>query len=94
MITEIAMLTVDSSEVEAFEKMYQEVVPVLRKQPGYLSDTLMHAIERPDEYILAVEWESVKDHERFIESEEYPNMSGPFGEFVKDSSFAHYRTVS
>jgi heme-degrading monooxygenase HmoA len=93
MVTEVAVLKIDPSEADAFEGMYGEVVPVLRRQPGYRSDRLMRAIERPEEYILAVEWDSVDAHQAFIDSDEYSLMSNPFGEFVLDSGFAHYDTV-
>lgn len=94
MVTEVAILKIDPSKAEAFEKMYSDVVPVLRRQDGYINDSLMRAIERPEEYILSVEWEAVESHQNFIDSSEYPLMSGPFGEFVLDSHFAHYNIVA
>ena len=94
MVTEVAVLKIDPEEARAFEKTYTEVAPVLRKQKGYISDKLMHAIERPEEYILAVEWENVEAHQAFIDSDEYSQMSGPFGDFVKESGFAHFMTVA
>lgn len=94
MVTEVAVLKIDPKNASAFEEMYSEVAPVLRSQKGYLSDKLMHAIERPEEYILAVEWESKEAHEAFIASEDYSKMSGRFGEFVIESGFAHFTTVA
>ena len=93
MIREIAILKIDPAKEDAFKKMYTEVVPVLRRQEGYLEDKLLHAIERPEEYILMVSWQSVEFHQKFIESPDYPQMSGPFGDFVLESGFAHYNTV-
>jgi heme-degrading monooxygenase HmoA len=94
MVTELAIIKIDPSESESFEKMYKEVVSVLREQPGYQHDKLMRAIERPEEYLLAVEWDSVGSHQAFIDSDSYSLMSDPFGKFVKDSSFAHFNTVN
>lgn len=94
MVTEIAILTIDAKQAPEFEKMASEITPkILRKQKGYISDKLFHAIERPGEYILAVEWENVEAHKAFIASQEYALMSDPFGKFVKNSTFAHYVTT-
>lgn len=94
MVTEVAILKIDQNKAKDFEKMYAEVVPVLRRQSGYISDKLMHANERPEEYILAVEWENIDSHQRFIDSSEYSQMSDPFGKYVIESTFAHYFTVA
>ncbi len=93
MVTELAILKIDPAEAEAFEKTYQDVVHILRRQGGYLADKLMQGVERPEEYVLAVEWESVEDHQRFIDSADYPSLDGALGKYVKEGSFAHYRTI-
>ena len=94
MVTEIAVLKIDPSQAEAFEKTYQDVVHILRRQPGYQADKLLRAIERPEEYILTVEWDSVADHENFIKAPDYPDLDGALGAFVKEGDFAHYRTIA
>ena len=94
MVSEIAVLKINPEEAPAFEKMYSEVVPILRSQKGYRGDKLLRAIERPEEYILAVEWDDVEAHQAFIDSVSYSEMTGPFGKFVKESGFAHYNTVA
>jgi heme-degrading monooxygenase HmoA len=93
MITELAILTIDPDNAEDFEKTYQDVVHILRRQPGYLADKLMRAIERPEEYILAVEWESVADHENFIAAADYPDLDGALGEYVLEANVAHFNTL-
>lgn len=93
MITEIFVFKIDPEKDTEFEQMYTGAAPVLRRQPGYQSDRLMRAIERPDEYILAVEWSSVEAHQAFIAAPDYPEMDGPFSGFVKEGLLAHYNTV-
>jgi len=93
MITELAILTINPTDAEEFEKTHQDLVQILRRQPGYLDDKLMRAIERPEEYVLAVEWEAVEDHQRFIDSADYPALDGPLGSYVKEGSFAHYNSL-
>ena len=94
MIKEIAILKIDPARAEAFEGVYRDVAHILRRQPGYRSDRLYRAIERPEEYILEVEWESVADHENFISADDYPDLDGALGLFVKEGGFAHYRLVN
>ncbi len=93
MITEIAVLKIDAAQSKDFEKMHNDVVKILRRQTGYKSDKLLSAHEVAGQYVLMVEWESINDHQKFIDSTEYPLMSEPYGKFVKDFSFAHYTTV-
>jgi heme-degrading monooxygenase HmoA len=94
MITEISLMKIDPEKSDMFEKMAAEITPkTLRKQKGYRSDKLFHSIEHPEEYILVIEWESVEAHKAFINSKDYPLMSDPFGKFVINSTFAHYKEV-
>ena len=94
MVTEVFVFKIDPAEAQEFEIMYTDVVSVLRKQKGYRSDKLMRAIERPEDYILAVEWDSVEAHQAFINSDSYPEMDGPFGGYVIEGTLAHYNTVA
>lgn len=93
MVREICILMVEPAQTKEFEKMHADVVSVLRRQPGYHSDKLLAAREVSGQYVLMVEWESVEAHQKFIDSNDYPLMSSPYGKFVKDSSFAHYTSV-
>lgn len=94
MVTEVAVLKIDPSQAKKFEKTYRNVVGILRRQRGYINDRLMRAIERPEEYILAVEWDQVADHERFIAAPDYPDLDGALGQYVVDANFAHYISIS
>ena len=93
MITEVAILKIDPAEAEKFERTYREVAHILQRQPGYLTDRLMKAIENPGQYILAVEWGRVQDHLDFIAAPDYPELDGALGKFVKEASFAHYSSL-
>ena len=94
MVTEVFVFKINPAAAEKFEKVYAEIVPILRKQKGYHSDRLMRAIERPEEYILAVEWDNVEAHQAFIDSDSYPEMDQPFGGFVEEGILAYYITVA
>ena len=94
MVTEVAQLQVDPHQAEGFENTYLTVAPILRRQAGFQGDRLLRSIEHPGQYILAVEWDAVADHQRFIDSADYPDLDGPLSEFVQEGSFAHSLTVS
>jgi heme-degrading monooxygenase HmoA len=94
MVYEIAVLKINPEKSADFEKMYTEVVAILRRQKGYKGDQLLHAIERPDEYVLKVAWEGVAAHQDFIDSPDYPQISGPFGDYVIESGFAHFTVAA
>ena len=94
MVTEVFVFKINPEKDAEFEQMYADAAPVLRRQPGYQSDRLMRAIERPEEYILAVEWDSMEAHLAFTKAEDYPEIDGPFSGFVKEGILAHYNTIA
>ena len=94
MIFEISSLTIDPAKAAGFLKMYNDVAPVLRKQPGYINDKLLMTDEIPGNYYLIVEWKEKKDHQNFIQSADYSKMAAPFGIFVLKSNFEHYSVVA
>lgn len=93
MITELAILEIDPENADLFENTYREVVHILKRQAGFLSEKLLRAIEAPEQYILAVEWESVGDHQRFIDAPDYPDLDSALGQFVVHGSFYHYNSI-
>ena len=93
MITELAILKIDPKKADLFESTYRDVVHVLKRQPGFLSEQLLRAIEAPEQYVLSVEWESVEDHKRFIDAPDYPDLDSALGQFVVDGSFYHYNSI-
>jgi heme-degrading monooxygenase HmoA len=94
MVTEIAILQIDPTQCEGFERTYRDVVHILQRQPGYQSERLMRSLEDPGQYILAVEWDSKEDHLRFIDAPDYPDLDGALGNYVKDAAVAHYRKIN
>jgi len=94
MIKEIAVISIDPAEAEAFEKTYLEVAPVLRRQPGYLYDELLRADENDREYILIVHWDTVQDHKDFMASKDFALLADPWGPFQKKVELRHGRIVA
>ena len=72
MILEVAPLHVRAGQSAAFEAAFSQAQGIIVGAPGYITHELQRCLERPDEYILLVRWESVEAHEvGFRKSPEY-----------------------
>jgi heme-degrading monooxygenase HmoA len=63
MILEVAPLHIRSGRAAEFEAAFASAQRIIALMPGYLSHELQRCVERPDEYVLLVRWESVEAHE-------------------------------
>jgi heme-degrading monooxygenase HmoA len=71
-ILEHAVLSVRPGQQEAFEEAFGKAKRIIAAMPGFHGLTLSRCIERPDDYLLLVEWERLEDHtERFRGSARY-----------------------
>jgi heme-degrading monooxygenase HmoA len=72
MVVEHALLPVKADQEAAFERAFGEAKTIIAAMPGFRSLTLSRCIERPDTYLLLVEWDQLEDHtEGFRGSPEY-----------------------
>lgn len=72
MILEIAPLRIRAGQASAFENAFREAQSIISAMPGYVSHELQRCLERQDEYVLLVRWESVEAHQvGFRESPRY-----------------------
>ena len=72
MILEVAILDVISSQERDFESAFAKASSIIASMPGYISHQLQHCIEKPNRYILLVQWETLEDHTvGFRGSEQY-----------------------
>ena len=63
MILEHALLPGRQGEEAAFESALLEALPIIRNTPGCLGVTVSRCVERPDGYLLLVQWRSIEDHQ-------------------------------
>jgi len=63
MILEVAPLQIHPGQGEAFEESFRRAQAIISASPGYISHELHRCLERPNEYVLLVRWESVEAHE-------------------------------
>jgi heme-degrading monooxygenase HmoA len=72
MILEVAPLAVRLGQATEFETAFKEAQSIIASMPGYISHELARCLERPDEFVLLVRWESIEAHEiGFRKSPEY-----------------------
>ncbi|MCL6268120.1 antibiotic biosynthesis monooxygenase family protein [Flagellimonas myxillae] len=72
MVLEVAILNIKHGLASAFEASFDEASSIITGMKGYMGHELKKCIEKPDQYILLVKWETLEDHEEgFRKSEEY-----------------------
>jgi len=71
-ILEHALLPVKPGEEADFESAFAQAKAIIASMPGFLGLTLSRSLERPNTYLLLVEWERLVDHtEGFRGSPQY-----------------------
>lgn len=72
MILEHAVLPVRPDRAAAFEAAFEEAKGIIAAAPGFAGLRLARGVERPDTYLLLVEWAELADHtEGFRGSDAY-----------------------
>lgn len=84
MILEVAILDVIAGEEEAFELAFEKAQKIISVMSGYVSHQLQRCIEKPNRYILLVNWKSLEDHTvGFRESKQYQEWRGLLHHFYR-----------
>lgn len=72
MIIEEALLDVRPGQEGAFERAFAEAKALIASARGFESLQLHRCVERPNRYLLLVQWQHLEDHtERFRGSASY-----------------------
>jgi heme-degrading monooxygenase HmoA len=61
-IVEHALLPVRAGMSDEFRLAFSEAKAIISRMPGFKSLTLSRCIERPDVFLLLVEWDRLEDH--------------------------------
>lgn len=73
MILEAAILQIKPDEGCAFEAALRSALPLIEATPGFRGLELRPCLEKPDQYLLLVNWETLEDHTvGFRGSDRYP----------------------
>ena len=96
MILEVAPLQIRTGQECAFESAFREAQAIIASMPGYISHELQRCVERANEYILLVRWESLEAHEiGFRQSPEYQAWKKLLHHFYEPFPVvSHYTNVS
>ncbi|MGB7486156.1 MAG: antibiotic biosynthesis monooxygenase [Phormidesmis sp.] len=72
MILEVALLDVKRQQTTAFETNFAKAAAIISSMDGYIDHKLKRCVERPNRYILLVNWRSLEAHtEGFRTSPDY-----------------------
>ncbi|MEF1291570.1 antibiotic biosynthesis monooxygenase family protein [Vibrio sp. M260118] len=95
MILEVAILDVKPSLEEEFEQNFAQAQAIISSMQGYVSHQLQRCIEKPNRYILLVNWQTLEDHEQgFRQSAEYQEWKALLHHFYDPfPTVEHYQAV-
>ena len=95
MILEVATLDVRPGQVAAFETAFREASAIISSMPGYLSHELQRCLEKPNRYVLLVNWQTLEDHTiGFRQSSEYQRWKTLLHHFYDSfPTVEHYERV-
>lgn len=62
MVLEHALLPVKPGEETSFEEAFTQARKIIARMPGFQRLTLSRCVERPNTYLLLVEWDRLQDH--------------------------------
>jgi heme-degrading monooxygenase HmoA len=64
MVLEVAPLQIRAGREAEFEAAFTAAQAIIASMPGYRAHALRRCLERPGEYLLLVEWDSLEAHEQ------------------------------
>ncbi len=59
---EVAILDVKPDQTQVFETAFLQAQTIISSMKGYVSHQLQKCLEKPNRYILLVNWETLEDH--------------------------------
>lgn len=95
MILEVAALDVRAGLEAEFEVAFREASAIISSMKGYFSHALQRCIEKPNRYLLLVNWQTLEDHTiGFRQSAEYQQWKAFLHHFYDPSpTVEHYHWI-
>jgi heme-degrading monooxygenase HmoA len=92
---EVVKWDVKPNQENEFELAFENAQEILSSMNGYKSHQLQKCIEKPNRYILLVEWKTLEDHTiGFRKSDEYQEYRDMIHEYFEPSPLMeHYEMV-
>ena len=94
MILEVAILDVKPGKEKDFEAAFGKAQAIISRMNGYVSHQLQNCIEKPNRYILLVNWQTLEDHTvGFRQSDEYQEWRALLHHFYEPfPEVEHYKS--
>jgi heme-degrading monooxygenase HmoA len=95
MILEVAPLHIRPGRSAEFEAAFLVAQDIIASMPGYISHELRRCVERRDEYLLLVRWQSLEAHEvGFRKSPQYQTWKRLLHHFYEPfPTVSHYELI-
>ena len=95
MILEVALLHIKKDQSELFEKAMKEAQPIITSQKGFIDFALQKCLEKENQYLLLINWETVEDHEiSFRKSNDYLKWKALLHHFYEPFPVVeHYKNI-
>ena len=95
MILEVAPLRIRPGQSAEFEAAFRTAQSIIASMPGYISHELKRCLERRDEYLLLVKWQTLEAHEvGFRQSAQYQTWKRLLHHFYDPfPTVSHYEAV-
>lgn len=96
MVTEIAILEATPGQEDAFREGLKQARKVVEQAEGYRGSRFLQGMEKPGQFVLLIEWDSVEAHnEGFRKSERFAEWRKPFGHLLAGTpTVYHYETFT
>ena len=96
MILEVAPLQIRPGQSAEFEVAFRTAQLIIASMPGYVSHELRRCVERRDEYLLLVKWQTREAHEvGFRQSAQYQTWKRLLHHFYDPfPTVSHYEAVA
>ena len=83
-VTEHALLPVVAGREDEFMETMERAKSIIAGSPGFVSLRVERCIERPNYFLLLVDWETLEDHtEGFPRLSRLRGMAGPAAPFLR-----------
>ncbi|MEO0648103.1 MAG: antibiotic biosynthesis monooxygenase [Cyanobacteria bacterium J06650_10] len=96
MILEVAILDVKPAQLSEFETAFAQAQTIISSMEGYLNHSLKHCLEKPNRYILLVNWTTLEAHTKgFRTSAEYQDWKALLHHYYDPfPTVEHYENVT
>ncbi|MFC5653389.1 antibiotic biosynthesis monooxygenase family protein [Paenibacillus solisilvae] len=96
MILEVAILQVKPERNDTFVSTFKQASAIISSMQGYIRHELQHCLERNNQYILLVWWETLEDHTTgFRQSPEYQEWKKLLHDYYDPfPTVEHYENVN